>query len=65
MATGLANKLAGEVGKQAANLGELTVFAGIATFCILCGVLVLLLVNKLKKLTHGADDVKRMPAEAE
>ncbi len=65
MATGLANKLASEVGKQAASAGELTVFAGIAIFCMLFGFLVILMVKKLKKLTHGADDVKRMPAEAE
>jgi POT family proton-dependent oligopeptide transporter len=65
MATGLANKLASEVGKQAASAGELAVFAGIAIFCMLFGFLVILLVKKLKKLTHGADDVKRMPAEAE
>ncbi|MDZ7606621.1 MAG: hypothetical protein U5K79_13770 [Cyclobacteriaceae bacterium] len=65
MATGLANKLAGEVGKQAASLGALTVFTGIAIFCMLFGFLVLLLVKKLKKLTHGADEVKQVPAEAE
>jgi len=65
MATGLANKLASEVGKQAASAGELTVFAGIAIFCILFGFLVLLLVKKLKKLTHGADDVMQVPVEAE
>lgn len=54
--TGLGNKLAGMLGESASSLGEYTVFTGIAIFCIIFGVLVLLIRNKLEKLTHGAED---------
>ncbi|MEN8251202.1 MAG: peptide MFS transporter [Bacteroidota bacterium] len=56
-ATGIASKLAGMVGEAAQSLGELAVFYGIFGFSALFGITLLLFVNRLKKLTHGADDV--------
>lgn len=61
MVTGLGNKLAGLVGQAAENAGELTIFLGILIFCVSFGLLLILFVKKLKKLTHGADDVKSLP----
>jgi POT family proton-dependent oligopeptide transporter len=55
--TGLGNKLAGMLGEAAQDAGEMAIFAGIAITTFLLGVLVLLFVNKLKALTHGAEDV--------
>lgn len=55
--TGLGNKLAGELGVLAQRLGETEIFAGIGIFSILFGVLLILLLGKLKKLAHGAEDV--------
>ena len=57
-ATGLGNKLAGMVGELAQNAGELEVFTGIFIFCIVFGLLLLVFFKKLKKLTHGAEDIK-------
>lgn len=54
--TGFGNKLAGLLGEASENLGEYTIFTGIAIFCILFGGLVLLLRKKLEVLTHGAED---------
>src|SRR5690554_2677425 len=54
--TGFGNKVAGLLGESASDLGEYTVFTGIAVFCILFGVLVLVVRKKLEKLTHGAED---------
>ncbi len=65
LATGLANKLAGVVGKQAESAGELAVFSGIAIFCTLFGLLVVLLAKKLQYLTHGADDIQKIPKATE
>ena len=56
-ATGLGNKVAGIIGESATDLGELSVFTGIAAFCVLFGVIVLLLLKPLKRLTHGAEDL--------
>lgn len=55
--TGLGNKLAGELGVLAQNLGEMEIFAGIGIFSIAFGLLLILLLGKLKKLSHGAEDV--------
>lgn len=54
--TGFGNKVAGLLGESASNLGEYTVFTGIAVFCILFGILVLVVRKKLESLTHGAED---------
>ncbi|WP_339917284.1 peptide MFS transporter [Yeosuana marina] len=54
--TGFGNKLAGLLGEASENLGEYTIFTGIAVFCILFGGLVLLFRKKLEVLTHGAED---------
>ncbi|MFD1163656.1 peptide MFS transporter [Hwangdonia seohaensis] len=64
--TGFGNKLAGLLGESAEGLGELTVFTGIAVFCVVFGVLVMLFRKKLETLTHGAEDNERtMHEEAE
>ena len=57
-ATGLGNKLAGMVGELAQDAGELEVFTGIFIFCVFFGLLLLVFFKKLKKLTHGAEDIK-------
>jgi POT family proton-dependent oligopeptide transporter len=57
--TGFGNKLAGLLGESASNLGEFTVFTGIAIFCVVFGLLVLLFRKKLEYLTHGAEDDER------
>ena len=54
--TGLGNKLAGLLGESASHYGEFTIFTGIAVFCISFGLLVMLFMKKLEKLTHGAED---------
>ncbi len=56
-ATGLGNKLAGLVGEYAQNAGELEVFTGIALFCVVFGLLLLVFYKKLKALSHGAEDI--------
>ena len=56
-ATGLGNKLAGMVGELASEAGELEVFTGIFIFCVAFGLLLLIFFKKLKKLTHGAEDI--------
>lgn len=54
--TGLGNKLAGLLGESAESLGELKLFTGIAITTIVIGVLVLIALKPLKRLTHGAED---------
>ncbi|WP_303317005.1 peptide MFS transporter [Flavivirga abyssicola] len=64
--TGFGNKLAGLLGESAEGLGELTVFTGIAVFCVSFGALVMVFRKKLETLTHGAEDNERtMYEEAE
>lgn len=58
--TGFGNKLAGLLGESASELGEYTIFTGIAVFCVLFGLLVMAFRNKLEKLTHGAEDNERI-----
>jgi len=55
-ATGLGNKLAGFVGAYSQRAGEFEIFTGIAIFCTVFGLLILLILKPLKRLTHGADD---------
>lgn len=57
-ATGLGNKVAGLLGESATDYGEFNVFTGIAIFCTLFGILVILLLKPLKRLTHGAEDLE-------
>ena len=56
--TGLGNKVAGILGESAEEFGELAIFTGIAIFCIVFGLLVLMMLKPLKRLTHGAEDLK-------
>ncbi|PHQ28170.1 peptide MFS transporter [Leeuwenhoekiella nanhaiensis] len=63
--TGFGNKLAGLLGESASQLGEYTIFTGIAIFCITFALLVLVFRNKLEKLTHGAEDNEREMLEQE
>lgn len=57
-ATGLGNKVAGLIGESAEGAGEKAVFTGIFIFTILVGIVVLALLKPLKRLTHGAEDLK-------
>ncbi|MFT4660327.1 MAG: POT family proton-dependent oligopeptide transporter [Patiriisocius sp.] len=54
--TGFGNKLAGLLGESAEQLGEFNLFTGIAVFTILAGLLIMIFLKRLKKLTHGAED---------
>ncbi|WP_370477040.1 peptide MFS transporter [Tamlana flava] len=54
--TGFGSKLAGLLGEWSESLGEYTVFTGIAIFCVVLGMLVLLVRKKLEVLTHGVED---------
>ena len=56
--TGLGNKLAGYLGEKATEVGELSIFTGIAIFCTIFGLLVLILIKPLKRLTHGAEELE-------
>ena len=58
--TGFGNKLAGLLGESAEGLGELTVFTGIAIFCVIFGFLVMIFRKKLEVLTHNAEDNERI-----
>ncbi|MEN0005174.1 MAG: peptide MFS transporter [Bacteroidota bacterium] len=55
-ATGLGNKVAGLLGEYSEELGEFTIFTGIAIFCTVFGFLVLAIIKPLKRLTHGAEE---------
>lgn len=55
-ATGLGNKFAGIIGEYSQKLGEFEIFTGIAVIWSLIGILVILLLKPLKRLTHGAED---------
>ncbi|WP_298516943.1 peptide MFS transporter [uncultured Kordia sp.] len=54
--TGLGNKVAGILGENASEYGEYTIFAGITIFTVIFGLLVILILKPLKRLTHGAED---------
>lgn len=54
--TGLGNKVAGILGENASEYGELTIFTGIFIFTIIFGLLVIALLKPLKRLTHGVED---------
>lgn len=55
-ATGLGNKVAGVVGEYSVQASELKIFGGLFIFAVLFGILVILLLKPLKRLTHGAED---------
>ena len=57
-ATGLGNKVAGFVGEMSEGAGEFQVFTGIAIFCTIFGILILLILKPLKRLTHGAEEAE-------
>jgi len=57
-ATGLGNKVVGLIGESSADAGEFQIFTGIAIFCTIIGVIVLLMLKPLKRLTHGAEDLE-------
>ncbi|MAY83082.1 MAG: MFS transporter [Flavobacteriales bacterium] len=57
-ATGLGNKVAGIVGESATDFGEYTVFAGITLLTVLVGAIFIALLKPLKRMTHGAEDIK-------
>jgi POT family proton-dependent oligopeptide transporter len=56
--TGLGNKLAGFLGASASEFGEFSIFTGIALFCVLFAMLLLLFLKKLNALTHGAEETE-------
>ncbi|MEQ8909506.1 MAG: peptide MFS transporter [Vicingaceae bacterium] len=57
-ATGVGNKVAGLVGEWSQSAGELEIFTGIAIFCTAIGLLVIALLKPLKRLAHGAEELK-------
>ncbi len=63
--TGFGNKLAGLLGEASVSLGEYTIFTGIAIFCVIFGLLVMVFRKKLEKLTHGAEDNERAMVDDE
>ena len=58
-ATGLGNKLAASIGGYAETAGEKQIFTGIFIFCTLIAISVILLLKPLKRLTHGAEELKK------
>ncbi|WP_298416729.1 peptide MFS transporter [uncultured Kordia sp.] len=65
-ATGLGNKVAGIVGESASDFGEYAIFLGILVFTVVVGLLFIVILKPLKRLTHGAEDNERtMNEEAE
>lgn len=63
--TGFGNKLAGLLGEASVELGEFTIFTGIAIFCVTFGLIVMIFRKKLEILTHGAEDNEREMLEQE
>jgi len=57
-ATGLGNYAAAWIGVWSQTAGELQIFLGIAVFCVLFGLLIIALVKPLKRLAHGAEEIK-------
>ena len=63
--TGFGNKLAGLLGEASESWGEYTIFTGIAVFCVLFGIIVMIFRKKLETLTHGAEDNERAMVDDE
>lgn len=57
-ATGLGNKVAGLLGESATDYGEFAIFTGIGIFCTIFGLLVILILKPLKRLTHKAEELE-------
>ncbi len=64
-ATGLGNKVAGLIGESASEAGELNTFAGITIFCVAFGILVIVILKPLKRLTHKAEDLRETTHDEE
>ena len=58
-ATGLGGKVAGIIGEKSSDYGEYAIFSGITIFTVLFGILVVLLLKPLKRLTHGVEENER------
>src|SRR5690606_29158583 len=58
-ATGLGNKVAGELGAFASEAGDIAIFLGITIFTVAFASIVLLMLKPLKRLTHGTEDNER------
>lgn len=55
-ATGFGNKIAGLIGEASQSLGEFEIFMGIMVVWSSIGILVIIGLKPLKRLTHGAED---------
>ena len=64
-ATGLGNKVAGILGESASEFGEYSIFLGILIFTSVVGVIFIMFLKPLKRLTHGAEDNEREMLEQE
>ena len=64
-ATGLGNKVAGELGAFASEAGDIAIFSGITIFTVIFASIVLIMLKPLKRLTHGAEDNEREMLEQE
>ena len=56
-ATGLGNKISGEIGKLASTTGELTVFGAICCGCLVFAALIIVFLKPLNALTHGTEAI--------
>ena len=61
----LGNKVAGLIGESASEFGEYSVFLGILIFTSAIGIVFILALKPLKRLTHGAEDNEREILEQE
>ena len=64
IANAVANYLAGLIGGKAETLGEFDLFLAITAFTAVAGVLLLAISPLLKRMMHGADEVKPVDAPA-
>lgn len=63
--TGFGNYLASLIGIWAVRFGELEIFAYIAGFTIVLGILLMILTKRINRLTHGMEDQKQREEEAQ
>ena len=59
-ATGLGGKVAGILGEKSEDFGEYTIFSGIVIFTVIFGLLVIVLLKPLKRLTHNVEENERI-----